>query len=195
MKRNINTGKGSGNKFEASIRRLPFDILHQIAMYNLPVDPDITFKQFLLPFGRVCAAWREAILSSRRLWTTLYIVIRTPGSLKDAAVNEWFRRAGDRPTTLYIDFKIVVAIPSAELDRFFTSLSLSFIHLSHLGLRAPAIPDLHPLLGLPLQWNFPKLRQLDIRSLYPGLRNRESPPAKFFMTAPPLTSLTLNSRL
>lgn len=185
-----------GNKFEASIRRLPFDILHQIAMYNLPVDPDPTFKQFLLPFGRVCSAWRETIISSRRLWTTLYIVIRTPGSLKDAAVNEWFRRASDRPTTLYIDFKIVVAITSAELDRFFTSLFPTLVHLSHLGLRAPTIPDLRPLLGLPLQWSVPNLQQLDIRSLYPGLRSRrEAPPGKFFMTAPPLTALTLNSRL
>ncbi len=110
-------------------------------------------------------------------------------------MNEWFARASDRPTALYLDFKIVVAIPSSELDRFFTSLSPSLVRLTHLGLRAPGMSDLHPLLGLPLQWTVPNLRQLDIRSLYPQLRNREPSRAAFFMTAPPLTALTLNSRL
>ncbi|KJA19843.1 hypothetical protein HYPSUDRAFT_143198, partial [Hypholoma sublateritium FD-334 SS-4] len=52
----------------APARRVPFDVLREIAIHHFAQHPVPTFACFAAPFTRVCIAWRDAALLSPRLW-------------------------------------------------------------------------------------------------------------------------------
>ncbi|KJA19841.1 hypothetical protein HYPSUDRAFT_851820 [Hypholoma sublateritium FD-334 SS-4] len=180
----------------APIRRVPFEVLREIAAYSHPSQPAPTLAQFKSAFAGVCSTWRDAALSSPQLWATLYIRIGSRASLKAAGVSEWFRRANGHPITLYLDFVRNPGTPMARLTditHFFRSISPSLVCLSHLGIRARNLDTLKSLFEEPLNWDISELHQLDIRTHFLGGLKLSSPqdPLKLFKSPPPLTRLTL----
>lgn len=180
----------------APVRRVPFDVLREIAIYHFDQYPVPTFVCFKSPFTGVCIAWRDAALLSPRLWTTLFVKIGSPSSLKDAAVIEWFKRSKGLPTTFYFDLVPPIKGPTPsrkDIIHFCSSISSSLAHLSHLGIRAESTLDLELLLKPPLQWAAAGLQQLDIRTDPPGFEIEDWGPFVLFKSLPPVTRLTLDS--
>ena len=148
----------------ARVRRVPFDVLREIAIYHFAQFPVPTLVYFNSPFTRVCAAWRDAALLSPQLWTTLFVRIGSPNSLKDDAVIEWFRRSRGLPITFYFDLVPLTRGPTPsrqDLVHFCDSISSSLAHLLRLGIWAQSAVDLDVLLKSSLPWAATELRQLD----------------------------------
>ena len=88
------------------IRRVPFDILAVIARHAQPKYPQARRFEHPLSLCQVSSSWRNALLSTSDLWSTLYLTINDPEHLKRRfkRADHWFKRAKDRPLSLFIFF-------------------------------------------------------------------------------------------
>lgn len=166
-------------RLEAPIRNLPFDVLQSIAINSFEPIPGPTFARFGAVFGQVCSAWRQAVLLSPQLWTTLFLTMGPPASLDNARAIEWLKRAKGRPFTLYVDFnkpssgwlwddnnKPLPTVLPEDAALFFKSLSPYLIHLTYLGVRTHDMKLLRSILDMPFVWEGSELQHLDIRNYY-----------------------------
>ncbi|CAA7270398.1 unnamed protein product [Cyclocybe aegerita] len=88
------------------MRRLPYDIFREIALYSLPEHPFPTRNQAPFSLCQVSAAWRAAGLSTPALWSTLFLNIRDLHALKvyEKRVLKWFGHAKACSISFYIYF-------------------------------------------------------------------------------------------
>ncbi|KJA19858.1 hypothetical protein HYPSUDRAFT_143290, partial [Hypholoma sublateritium FD-334 SS-4] len=56
------------DKLKAPIRRIPRDIVKEIAISCLPPRPTPSPQHFPLVFSHVCSLWRTVALSTPRMW-------------------------------------------------------------------------------------------------------------------------------
>ncbi|KAF5322406.1 hypothetical protein D9619_001305 [Psilocybe cf. subviscida] len=90
----------------APVRRIPRDVLHEIAHHSLATYPSPSIKHTPMNLSHVSSAWRSVVLHSPHLWTDLYLRIETlrHHSLVRhvQSMTAWFRRAGSLPINLYL---------------------------------------------------------------------------------------------
>ncbi len=90
------------------LRRIPPEILLEIALYFQCESPCYKIENNLWRFGRVCRKWRAVALSSRHLWTTVIIDDMTcVGDVPEPAdrvLAEYLRRSGDAPLHIHAKF-------------------------------------------------------------------------------------------
>ena len=156
------------DKLKAPIRRIPQDIIKEIAMFSLPARPTSSPHHFPLVFTHVCSLWRTVSLSTPQLWRTLYLTVKDTKSLpiRTEVVDEWFKRANTVPSTLFIYFQLPTsAIVKAERDLrlFLASLSPTVSCVQHLGIGSSQLETFRVLFHEPLQWDLPNMYQLDIQ--------------------------------
>ncbi|CAA7270396.1 unnamed protein product [Cyclocybe aegerita] len=147
-----------------AMRRVPFDILCDIALYALPNHPRPFQNAAPLSFCQVSSDWRMAALSTPKLWSTLFLEVRDIEELKiyEKRVIEWFRRAKSRPLSFYIYFEssddIIDAKDSVPL--MLESWSCLMPQVRQLGIGADWTVDiLHHFCNL--SWELPTLEYLD----------------------------------
>ncbi|ESK95379.1 hypothetical protein Moror_3817 [Moniliophthora roreri MCA 2997] len=95
------------------IRRAPTDILREIFIRCLPDDhlPVRTLREAPLLLTGICRAWREAAISTPRLWNRIHISFPEPRSLpigdhfrelmeaRQRGLDSWLGRSGSLPLT------------------------------------------------------------------------------------------------
>ncbi|KAJ3491887.1 hypothetical protein NLJ89_g11290 [Agrocybe chaxingu] len=85
-------------------RRLPFDILQEIAMWCLPEKPTGQIRDAPISLSQVSSGWRRAVLSMLSLWSELHIHLDTRLQ-EDQLIRfmtQYFGRAQGRPLSLTI---------------------------------------------------------------------------------------------
>lgn len=108
--------------FIAPIRRLPFDVLGEVAVI-LATDPSADV-QVLRTLASVCRVWRDATLRTPRAWSTIIFLWTPPDprfprkrlcTLRD--LDEWFTRSGACPKDVYLNLGDMFGhMPSSEVD-------------------------------------------------------------------------------
>ncbi|CAA7270403.1 unnamed protein product [Cyclocybe aegerita] len=194
------------NDVLAPIRRVPFDIIREIARLTVPRNPSATTKKSPLSLCHVSSAWRRAALSLPELWTSLYVPLFDILSFKryTLRVVEWFARANGQPCSLYLHFHF--ASPhedtAKEAHRIFLQGIRSSIGLiRHLAISADNISDALPSFE-KAEWVFERLETLELFSSVGSdygwiLDDRQPdsdvvvPPMDLFKTATKLRSVTI----
>ncbi|CAA7270400.1 unnamed protein product [Cyclocybe aegerita] len=137
------------NTLLAPIRRVPFDIIREIARLTLPYQPAANVKNAPLSLCQVSSAWRKAALSLPELWTTLYLVVEDLLSTRryHQRVVEWFERARGRPVSLYLCFSFQrphVGSAKHAYGRFLHKLRPSVPQIRHLRIVSKSLKDALP---------------------------------------------------
>ncbi|KAJ3517094.1 hypothetical protein NLJ89_g717 [Agrocybe chaxingu] len=119
-------------------RRIPEDVLHEIALFSLPSQPTVTVKQAPLSLSRVCSVWRNVVLSSSKMWACLYVIIRKPAQLKVALlrIREWSKHAVNHPLDLFLHIAFDTTKHRSDFFAFMRSVS-SISPMRRLGLATP----------------------------------------------------------
>lgn len=132
----------------APIRRLPLDVIREIAVFALDEHPSVSSKSSPMTLSRVCSAWRYVVLSSPRLWSTLYLTINTVDQdsiVRHAGtVQNWFQRACGAPKRffLYVACPIATGTPSYHFHLFLKAIGPSLSGLRCLGIGSKNWPNL-----------------------------------------------------
>jgi len=150
------------------IRRVPFDILAVIPRHAQPKYPQARRFEHPLSLCQVSSSWRNALLSTSDLWSTLYLTINDPEHLKRRfkRADHWFKRAKDRPLSLFIffDFDLRPAsIPA--LAAFLSQITPLMSRVRRLGLGSQIIHDLIPHM-IDTKWDCRLLETLDFLNPY-----------------------------
>ncbi|CAA7270413.1 unnamed protein product [Cyclocybe aegerita] len=132
------------NAILAPIRRVPFEIIREIARLTLPRHPSATTKRSPLSLCHVSSAWRRAALSLPELWTTLYMVLEDTLSWERyiKRVVEWFGRAQGKPCSFYLHFRFPDQHkPWAKqaYSIFLYNIRSLMIHVRHLGISSDCL--------------------------------------------------------
>ncbi|KAJ3514509.1 hypothetical protein NLJ89_g2335 [Agrocybe chaxingu] len=143
-------------------RRLPPDILHEIALQCLPKYQFGIRRQAPVSLSQVCSAWRTAVLSMSRLWSELYVEIQDadhpiyPLSIR---IREFFKRAGQRPLTfkLFSQWNQMALKSSEFILRFLDLIHPTIISVTRLYLGGSSI---FHLLSLFRKYSFKNLELL-----------------------------------
>ncbi|KAJ3493038.1 hypothetical protein NLJ89_g11108 [Agrocybe chaxingu] len=184
----------------APIRRVPRDILCEIAFHALPLRPSPLRKQAPLSLSHVSSAWRDAVFSSAILWDTLFLDIQDPNTLKllERMTQDWFSRARARLLSLFIKF----GYPSRDIylktdifRRFLNNLSL---RIRHLGLDVYYPADLFSYLNVGVTWRWPNLQSFDFIEGKHWAADEEGdppPPTLIFEATDNLRQVSMSYRL
>jgi len=145
------------------LRRVPTDILLEIARHAQPMYPQATRMQAPMSLAQVSSTWRAAILSCSDFWNVLYLQVRKPMQLNRALeqTNVWFGRAKARPLSLFVHFDFEVESTRSPLVTYFKSLTHHTTRIHHLGLGCSEIIDLFPHLQ-ETNTTYPNLKSLDL---------------------------------
>ncbi|KAK0455766.1 uncharacterized protein EV420DRAFT_1644544 [Desarmillaria tabescens] len=91
------------------LRRVPPEILFEIALYFQDGSPCHEIESDLWRFGRVCRKWRAVALLSRHLWTTVAIDDMMCVGVRPEPANrvlvEYLKRSGDLPLRVHVKFE------------------------------------------------------------------------------------------
>ncbi|CAA7266715.1 unnamed protein product [Cyclocybe aegerita] len=135
------TGLGEYAKLIPPICRVPLEILQEIALYCLPLQPTLTLRDAPLSLSHVSRDWRRAVLSLPGMWSELYLEVYNAENRHDSLIPvilEWFGRARTRPLSFHLFF--VSAKTDDDEDEF--SLYVDEI----IGLGARWVFDYMPIL-------------------------------------------------
>ncbi|KAF8963654.1 hypothetical protein BDZ97DRAFT_1919652 [Flammula alnicola] len=155
----------------APIRRVPLDVLREIIHHSMPKHPAPSRYHGPLPLGRVCSTWRAVVLSSPRLWTTLFLAIQSPTQLEQyiELVKEWFSRAKGLPLSFYFYFTRDLwnaryrEYLAHNLKVFLMSITPAITHVRRLGIGCPRICNIRQCF-MPVRWDLRELERLDFLS-------------------------------
>ncbi|KAJ3502304.1 hypothetical protein NLJ89_g8950 [Agrocybe chaxingu] len=182
----------------APIRRVPPDILREIARHALPLHPYPSLTESPLSLSHVSSAWRKAVLSSAVLWDILVLYFKEADSRSfkraDRMAKEWFSRAKARHLTLFVkaDFDSEDD-PSAPrtFRRFLSNLSARVHHVAFCASRVDDL--LSTLIDGTLSW--PNLKTLEFieKQWLNWPEGHEPPPLlSTFQTAQSLRRVRIN---
>jgi len=138
-------------------RRIPSDILLEIARHAQPQYPQPTRTEAPMSLTHVSSAWRAVILSCPEFWKVLYLQVRKPVP-SSQLTRAWFERAKTQPLSLFVHLDFDVEEISAPLVGYLEGLRSHTARLHRLGLGCSQVIDL-----------FPHLQQT--KSIYPNLKS------------------------
>ncbi|KAJ3511249.1 hypothetical protein NLJ89_g4207 [Agrocybe chaxingu] len=196
------------NAILAPIRRVPFDVICEIARLTLPRHPSATTKRSPLSLCQVSSAWRRAALSLPELWTTLYMVLEDTLSYERyiKRVVEWFGRAQQKPCSFYLHFRFPKQHKSFAKEAysiFLYNIRSLMIHVRHLGISSDCLGTALPCFRRAA-WQLEGLQTLklynDTASFYAWAMGLGEPnpdlvisPMDLFKTAKKLCSVTMQN--
>lgn len=182
------------------IRRLPFELLREIARHTMPTHPKPCKNQAPLSLCGVSSAWKSAVLSSTDLWSTLYMSVKEPCRLLyfTDTILEWCGRAKEKPLTLYMYFTFIEHDTAfLTLPSNLSSLAPVISRVRHLGLGAGMIDDFLPYL-VDTHWDLDHLESLYLTSFsgegyIDGELDEVIPGFELFNQAPNLQKVTIGN--
>jgi len=165
-KTEVHTPKTQAMKSRSSqfIQNIPDDIARLIAFYALPSKPSPNRSQSPVSLSQVSSAWRNVILSSSELWSTLLITAEGLDALEicQQQATVWLGRAECRPLTIFFHFDADDREDDlSELQNFLSSLSPFVPRARRIGLWYTYI---HKLLALlpSVSWTLDNLEAFDL---------------------------------
>ncbi|CAA7270433.1 unnamed protein product [Cyclocybe aegerita] len=183
----------------APIRRVPLDILCEIARHLLPSVPSAKITEAPLSLSHVSSAWRMAVLSSAELWSKLNVYIPSATHLPRSAegIRKWFERARGRPLDLSLHLHFPMGRPRGRrLLNFLLAMSDITPRFRRFSLSVPEFADFLPHL-VEIPWTFPQLESLSISSTTGQFYNEDYldivvPPVLMFNSATNLRTLEVS---
>lgn len=105
--------------FDASIDvaipsgRLPTELLSEIFLHCVDGVIDIS-NTITIPLllSKICSRWRDAAISTPRLWSRLFLQLATPADSQVDLVKTWLTRSGGCPLTIYVFWEEPPFLPS-----------------------------------------------------------------------------------
>ncbi|KAJ3495700.1 hypothetical protein NLJ89_g10586 [Agrocybe chaxingu] len=152
------TALGKYAKLIPPICGVPLEILQEIALHCLPLQPTLTFRDAPLSLSHVSRAWRHAVLSLPGMWSELYLEVYNAEQRHDSLVPvilQWFGRAKSRPLSFHLFFVSAetdddedeFSLYSDEITGFVDSLVPTLKNARHLSLGARWVFDYMPVLS------------------------------------------------
>lgn len=189
------------NAVLSPIHKISLDVLHEIFFVCLPVHPTIqSASPVISTLSLVSSTWRAAVLSLPRLWSTLFVTVRSNDDLNECAhdVIRWFQQARSAPLSFFLNIRFRAAYEDiTRINKFLLDLSSIMMTVWHFGLHARlSKPLLHSFVGI--EWKFPRLKTLDLFSH--GGYDRTSAvklsfPQLLFQNAPNLVQVSIQNSI
>ncbi|KAF9535050.1 hypothetical protein CPB83DRAFT_843390 [Crepidotus variabilis] len=184
----------------APFRRLPFDIICEIARHTLPPHPSPCINQSPLNISQTSSVWRAAAQFLPQLWSTVYIMIHMENSWRKARrqVSEFSINAKKQPLSLFLFFdgarnEPLSSMAKKMLGRFLQSIGPSMPQVERLGIGAYNLADIWNNLDLASSsWNLESLKYLHTLSqdIFTASEGDTLLPAAAFRNTPALTRMS-----
>ncbi|KAF9535051.1 hypothetical protein CPB83DRAFT_843391 [Crepidotus variabilis] len=182
------------------LRRIPFDIIHEIASHTLPYHPNPCIKQSPLNISQTSSVWRAAAQSLPQLWSTIYVRVDLEGSwLKPSSqIAEFMIHAKKRPISLMLFFDgtrkgSLSSRAMRQLVHFLKDIGPNMHQVERLGIGAHDLGYIWGHLDLAgSSWNLASLKYLHTinQDVLSGDGGSTIDPATIFQDAPALTHLS-----
>ncbi|KAG9314958.1 hypothetical protein JVU11DRAFT_4067 [Chiua virens] len=151
------------------IRRMPpeimarvFDFCGDVHVHGPHCEPS---RRAPLLLGSICRSWRALSLAMPRLWTALYLVLPTSGTLEiqEDILHAWIQRSRPFPISLWLwnDF-LTDDVPASFLRRLSRTITDSADRLRAIFIHFPAAPRDWDAFDALVQCPMPALEELEI---------------------------------
>ncbi|CAA7263741.1 unnamed protein product [Cyclocybe aegerita] len=153
------------------IRRLPMEIVQEIALHARPLQPWPTRRDSPMSLSHVCKDWRNAALSMPQLWSEMYLEVDVNYNAlqRILSVNEWFPRAKSCPLSLHLYINDDGAVNDHDMQHFVHALWPMLQNVHKLSIGAYWIFDYLPFFGGKL----PNLEVLTLKCMAPDDQETE----------------------